>query len=137
MHYRLLQDSLKNVYVNILIFFCSFSYRCKVIITGLGNIIEIGCSILITKRKYHQCPKTTGTLKATTFRETGNLIPFHVFFILFQFFIIKLPTFLHKGRDFSNFFEVNVWNSSFSIGSSLLVKSVSDLFFTDIYFRKA
>ena len=33
---------MKNVYVNILCFFCSFSYRGKVIIKGASNIIGIG-----------------------------------------------------------------------------------------------
>ena len=44
-----LKDSLKNVYVNILCFFCSFSYRGKVIIKGVSNTIGIDYSITIIK----------------------------------------------------------------------------------------
>ena len=49
--------------------FCSFSYRCKVIIEGVTNIIEIGYNINIG---------TVDTLEAINCRAMKNLIPFHV-----------------------------------------------------------
>ena len=61
-------------------FFCSFSYRGKIIIKGVSNIIGIGYSITIIKGQY-----SWSTLDATGFREIRDLIPFHVFLILFQF----------------------------------------------------
>ena len=75
-------ESLENVYKYILCFFCSFSYRGKVIIKGVCNIIGIGYSITIIKRE-----STVSILDATNFREMRNLIPFHVFLIFFQFFL--------------------------------------------------
>ena len=42
-------DSPKNVYVNILHFFCSFSYRRKVFIKGVNKIIGIGYSTTVIK----------------------------------------------------------------------------------------
>ena len=41
-----------NVYVNVLCFFHSFSYRDKVIIKGISNNIGIGYSITIIKGEY-------------------------------------------------------------------------------------
>ena len=58
--------------------FCSLSYRGKVIIKGVSNIIGIGYSTT-------NINSTVGILDATVFREIKNLIPFHVFLILFQF----------------------------------------------------
>ena len=72
-------DSLKNVYVNILCFFCSFSCRGRVIIKDIYNIIGIGYSIIIIKRQ------DNSTWDATAFREIRDLIPSHMFLILFQF----------------------------------------------------
>ena len=49
LYYHLhLKDSLKNAYLNILSFFCSFSYRGKVIINSVSNITGIGYGITIT-----------------------------------------------------------------------------------------
>ena len=45
-------ESLKNTYVNIFCFFCSFSYRDKVIIKGISNITGIGYGITIIKGEY-------------------------------------------------------------------------------------
>ena len=59
--------------------FCSISYRGKVIIKGVSNIIGIGYSISIFMGHY------IDTLDALVFREIRNLIPLHVFLILFQF----------------------------------------------------
>ena len=56
-------------------FLRSFNYRCKVVITTVGNIIGIGYGNTIIK----------GTLKAKVFRDIRNLIPFHVFLISPQF----------------------------------------------------
>ena len=50
-------------------FFCIFSYRGKVIIKGICNIIR---------------KSTVGTWDATVFWEIRDLIPFYVFLILFQ-----------------------------------------------------
>ena len=76
-------------------FFCSFSYRSKVIIKGASNIIGVGYGI--TRES------TVGTLDATVFRETRDLMAFYVLFITpisFKIFvIISLFTFLHKGGE--------------------------------------
>ena len=63
-----------------MLFFHSFSYRGKVIIQDIHNIIGIGYSITIIKGEYG-----VGTWDATVFREIRDLIPFHVFLILFEF----------------------------------------------------
>ena len=52
------------------VFFAFFSYRCKVIVKGVSNIIGIGYSITMIKGD------TVGTPEATVFREIKNLIPF-------------------------------------------------------------
>ena len=76
-------------------FFCSFSYRSKVIIKGASNIIGVGYGI--TRES------TVGKLDATVFRETRDLMAFYVLFITpisFKIFvIISLFTFLHKGGE--------------------------------------
>ena len=51
-YYFHIEDSLKNVYVNILWFY-SFSYRGKVIIKGVSNAIEVGHSITLIKGEYN------------------------------------------------------------------------------------
>ena len=71
-----------KMFMWIFCFFCSFSYRGKVIIKGVSNIIEIGYSITLIKSR----ESAVGILDATFFREMKDLIPFHVFLILFQFF---------------------------------------------------
>ena len=90
-------------------FFLSFSYRGKVIIKGIHNI-GIGYDITIIKGEYGRYMgcysfernkwfdsfpcflniiwisfKILGTWDATVFREIRDLIPFHVFLILFEF----------------------------------------------------
>ena len=79
-----LRDSLKNVYVYIFCFFCSFSYRGKVITKGVSNIIGTGYSITIIKRERER-ESTVGILDATVIREMRDLIPFHVSRYLFPF----------------------------------------------------
>ena len=58
-------------------FFGSFTYRSKMIIKGVSDIIRIIASPLSKE-------STGGKLDATSFREITDLIPFHVFFILCQ-----------------------------------------------------
>ena len=65
--------------VYVVIFFCSFSYRGKVIIQSVSNIVGIAYSITVIK------DITVGTLDAAVLREIRDLIPFYVFLILFQF----------------------------------------------------
>ena len=49
-HYHFyLKDSLEKVYVNILSFFCSFSYIGKISIKDVRNIIATGYGITIIK----------------------------------------------------------------------------------------
>ena len=82
-----------------MLFFHSFSYRGKVIIKD----------ICISQRSIIVSPlsrdSTVGTRDAVVFRLISDLIPFHVFLILFQFLskyfsIISVFTFLHKGGEY-------------------------------------
>ena len=56
-------------------FFPSFSYRGKVIIKGIHNIIGIGYSVTIIKGEYGRY------MGCYSFKEISDLIPFHVFFL--------------------------------------------------------
>ena len=70
---------MKNVYVNILCFFHSFivaKYLLKVLAVSWG----------LVKVSPLSRNNTVGTLDATVFRETSDLISFQVILILFQFF---------------------------------------------------
>ena len=60
-----------------MLFFCSFSYRGKVVIKGVSSITGIGHISPLSR------DSTVGTLDATIFREIRDLIPFHVLLILF------------------------------------------------------
>ena len=51
-YYFHLKDSLEKLYVNILCFFHSFSYRGKLVIKVVSNIIGNGYSITIIKGEY-------------------------------------------------------------------------------------
>ena len=73
-----LKDNLKNNYVNIF-FVVSATARDKIIIKAVSNIIEIGSITNKGEYNWH--------IGCHSFfhREIQDLIPFHVFLILFQF----------------------------------------------------
>ena len=81
-----------------MLFFCSFSYRGKVIIKGVSNIIGIGYRVSPLSRD-----STVGTLDATVFRNKRfDSFPcaLNIIKISFKIFIIiSLFTFLHKGGE--------------------------------------
>ena len=75
-----LKDSLKNVYANILSLFCSFSYRRKVIVKGVNNIIGIGYRITVIKREqswYTGCYSFQRNKGFNSFPCVLNIIPIY------------------------------------------------------------
>ena len=81
--------------MNILCFFCSFSYGGKVIIKGVSNIIEMVSQLLRES--------TVGILDATVFTKIRDLIPLrvlHVILFCFKIYVvISRFTFLDKGGE--------------------------------------
>ena len=70
-------------------FFYSFSYRDKIIIKIVSNIIGTGYSIAwlyLYRERERERESAVGIMDATGFRGIRDLIPFHVLFKLFQFF---------------------------------------------------
>ena len=91
-----------------MLFFCSFSYRGKVIIKGVSSIIGIGYSITIIKGHYSCYTGCYSFQRDKGFDSSPcvlNIIP--TSFKLF--IIIRLFTFLFKGGEqISIFFVVSV-----------------------------
>ena len=69
LHYHFDLKCLKNVYANISCFFCSFTYRGKVIIKGVSNIIGIGYSITIVKGEYSWYTGCYSFYRKVTFKK--------------------------------------------------------------------
>ena len=78
--------------------FCSFSYRGKVIIKGISNIIRIGYGITIIKGQdswYTGCYSFYRNKGFSSFPRVLNIIP-----ISFKIsVIVSLFTFLHKSDE--------------------------------------
>ena len=59
--------------------FLSFSYRSKVIVEVVSNIIKLVIVLILSWEN------TISALEATALKEIKDLVPFHVLLILFQF----------------------------------------------------
>ena len=97
-NYVLLVSFERCLYEYFMLICRSFSYRGKVFIKGIRNIIEIACSITIIKGGYCRCMGCYSFWKNNGFDSFPcvlNIIPFS-FNI---FIIISLFTFLYNGRE--------------------------------------
>ena len=63
----------------VMFFFCSFSYRSKLISESVSNINSKGL-VMVSPLSGESI---VGIFVATVFKEIGDLIPFHVFLMLF------------------------------------------------------
>ena len=115
-------------------FLCSFSYRGKVIIKGVSNIIGIGYSIIIIKGQYSwyiECYSFQINKGFDSFPCLLNIIS-----ISFKIFIIiSLLTFLRKGREKISIFSVVSMKFLFWY-RGLPINEICNLFFTYIDFCK-
>ena len=106
----------------------SFSYRGKVIIKGVSNIISIGYSITIIKEQYSWytgCYIFQRNKGFHSFSCVLNIVP-----ISFKIFmIIRLFTFLHKSGEFISIFFVVSVKFFFQYRVLLITKFVSNFFF--------
>ena len=80
-----------------MLFFHSFSYKGKVIIKGIRNIIGIGYSVTIMKEEYGRYMGGYSFWRNKGFDSFPDIL--NIIAISSKIFIINLFTFLHKGRE--------------------------------------